>query len=76
MLTYMHRLKQGESCIVERIELSQPLEERLRDFGLVSGTKAACRYKSPDSCVTALEFRGTVLALRTRDLRGIRVKLS
>lgn len=69
----MDQLKPGDSCTIERIGVPAALERRLRDFGLVSGTKAACRYRSPDSSVTALEFRGTILALRTADLRSIQV---
>lgn len=73
MLTYLNRLVPGDTCMLEHIDVSAALESRLRNFGFVSGTKILCRYRSPDGNVTALELRGTVLALRTADLRHIRV---
>lgn len=55
------------------IEESADLQKRLRDFGLVPGTKVVCRYRSPGGFVTALEFRDTVIALRRCDLKKIQV---
>ncbi len=69
----LDRLKVGEWGTVADICIDQDLERRLQDFGLVRGTRICCRYCSPHKDVTALELRGTVLALRTRDLAGIRV---
>ncbi len=54
---------------------SDPFHRRLRDFGLVAGTSVCPRYRSPDGAVTALEFRGTLLALRTKDLHRLQVGL-
>ena len=64
----------GKSGIVTCVETDPMLEKRLRDFGMVPGTVVGCRYRSPGGSVTALEFRGTVVALRTRDTRKIRVR--
>lgn len=64
----------GYSAVVEKLCLPETLQRQLTSFGMVPGTALQIRYKSPDSSVTALEFRGTVLAMRTRDLKGIRVK--
>lgn len=58
---------------VVEIGTSADLAARLRDFGLVPGTKVCPRYCSPCRDVTAIELRGSVLALRTRDLKKIRV---
>lgn len=66
-------LMPGDTGVVVGIALGEALEGRLRSFGLVPGTRVQCRYRSPDGCLTALELRGTVIALRTRDLKGIRV---
>ena len=52
-----------------------PLVRRLHQFGLVPGTEVCCRYRTPGKSVTAIEFRGTVVALRTRDMSAIRVKV-
>ena len=67
-------LPQGIPAVVIRVGCKQELRSRLRDFGLVPGTEVVTRYRSPDRGVTALEFRGTVIALRTRDLKGVRVE--
>ena len=50
------------------------LKRRLKDFGLVPGTRVCCRYRTPGGSVTAVEFRGTTVALRTRDMQAIRVQ--
>ena len=70
----LDRLPCGIPAMVTEIGCSRQLRCRLSDFGLVPGTKVVIRYRSPDKGVTALEFRGTVIAVRTRDLRGVRVR--
>lgn len=72
----LHALGPGMRGIVTRIDTDAALKRRLRDFGLVPGTAVHCRYRCPWGDVTALELRGSVLALRTRDLRKIRVRCS
>ncbi len=71
----LDQLKPGMEATVTRINTSQDLRSKLERFGLVSGTRVACRYRNPWGDVTALAFRGSVLALRTRDLAKIRVEL-
>lgn len=63
----------GQQGIVSRIDTDPLLRQRLRAFGMIPGTRVSCRYRSPGGSVTALEFRGTVVALRTRDMKKIRV---
>ena len=70
----LDRLPQGIPAIVVHVGCKKELCCRLRDFGLVPGTEIITRYRRPDRGVTALEFRGTVIALRTRDLKGVRVE--
>ena len=74
MLECLDKLPIGIPSVVMRIRCPKELEKRLGDFGLVEGTVVTARYRSPDKGVTALEFRGTVLALRTRDLKGVYVR--
>lgn len=59
---------------VIQIDCKPELRDRLQDFGLIPGTVVTACYRSPDRGVTALEFRDTVIALRTRDLKGVRVR--
>jgi len=61
-------------AVVLRVGCSKELCYRLKDFGLVPGTEVVARYRSPGGGVTALEFRNTVIALRTRDIKGVRVE--
>ncbi len=75
METGLDVLKPGAKGVVIRVDAEPALKGRLRDFGLVPGTQVCCRYRCPWGHLTALEFRGSVLALRTRDLRKIRVML-
>ena len=73
MQTGLDTVQAGHSAVVEKLCLPETLRRRLISFGLVPGTALQVRYKSPDSSVTALEFRGTVLAMRSQDLNGIQV---
>ncbi len=70
----LDRLRSGQQGIVERMDTDPLLTLRLRSFGLIPGTQVRCRYRSPGGSVTALEFCGTVVALRTRDIKKIRVR--
>lgn len=60
------------ACVI-RIDTSVQLRQRLKDFGLVPGTRVRCKYTSPCGDLVAIELRGSVLALRKRDLHHIRV---
>ena len=70
----MDRLRLGQQGIVTCIETDDLLKRRLAAFGVVPGTRVACRYRTPGGSVTALEFRGVVLAMRTQDMRRICVR--
>lgn len=74
MQTTLDRLRLGMRAVVTGIDVSTELKCRLSDFGLVPGTRVCCRYRSPGGQVTALELRGTVIALRTGDMKKIRVQ--
>lgn len=67
-------LKPGKQGIVTAVCTDKKLKQQLRSFGLVPGTVIRCSYRNPWGDVTALHFRGSVLALRTKDLRRIRVR--
>ena len=70
----LDQVRLGLQAVVTHIEAEPLLKGRLRDFGCVPGTAVCCRYRSPGGFVTAMEVRGTMLALRTRDLKKIRVR--
>ena len=68
----LEQVRLGERVRVT--EVQGALKRPLMDFGCVPGTEVCCRYRSPGGFVTAVELRGTVLALRTADLKKIRVQ--
>lgn len=70
----LDRLRPGGEAVVIGMDVSEEYRRRLRDFGLVPGTKVRCGYRSPGGQVTALCVRGAMVALRTRDLQRIRVR--
>lgn len=74
METSLDCIRPGVRAVVTKVNTDTALKKRLQDFGLVPGTAVRCRYRSPWGDVTALELRGSVLAMRTRDLRKIRVR--
>lgn len=74
METGLDQLRPGRKAVVTKVDTEPALTRKLRDFGLVPGTTVCCKYRCPWGTVTALELRGSVLALRTRDLRKIRVQ--
>ena len=75
METGLHTLALSKPAVVTQINAGTFLQNRLRDYGLIPGTQVVCRYRSPGGQVTALAFRGTVIAMRTRDLQQIRVRM-
>lgn len=70
----MDHLRLGEKAQVVRLDTGDGLTRRLRDFGLVPGTVVYSRYRTPGGSVTAIELRGIVIALRTRELSKILVR--
>ena len=75
METGLDCLRPGAKAVVARVDTEPGLKQRLRDFGLVPGTVVHCRYRCPWGHLTALEVRGSVLAVRTHALRKVRVML-
>ena len=74
METGLDCLRPGAVGTVTAIHTDLFLTRKLKAFGLVPGTKVRCRYRSPWGDVTALELRGSVIALRTCDLKKLRVR--
>lgn len=69
------RLPAGIPATVAAVSTDKAFTRRLRDFGLIPGTTVKVCYRSPHGGVTALECRGAMMALRTKDLEGIQVRL-
>jgi Fe2+ transport system protein FeoA len=74
MQVSLDRLPIGIPATVVQMSCPEVLLRRLRDFGMIPGTAVMVRYRSPGGGVTALECRGALLAMRTRDLKGVGVQ--
>ncbi len=64
------RLSPGESAVVSSVEGSA-LAGRLKELGLVSGTRVRCLHRAPLGDPTAYGIRGAVIALRREDSRTV-----
>ncbi len=64
----LNQLPPGGKAVVTQIGTDPALEARLRDFGLIPGTVVLCRYRSSGKDLSALQLRGSVIAMRARDL--------
>ena len=75
MILPLDQVRIGMWACVIGIDVSSPLRQRLYAFGLVPGTRVRRRYASPAGDLSAIELRGSVLALRKQDLHCIRVRI-
>ena len=69
--TAMDALQEGEIGVVRRIGLEGTIARRLRELGLIVGTKVRCLQKSPAGNPVAYGIRGAVIALDTDKMRTI-----
>ena len=70
----MAALKVGESGYVTRLSAPPAMERRLKDLGLVRGTRVTCLYRSPAGDPAAYLIRGAVIALRGADAGLVQVE--
>ena len=69
----LYDLQPGQEAVVQALEVSGSLRRRLLDLGLVENTPVRCLGRSILGDPSAYLIRGTVIALRARDSRRIRV---
>ena len=65
----LNSLRVGQS--VSQIEAEPAMRRRLRDIGLIPGTRVTCTAVSPAGDPAAYLIRGAVIALRGRDAGGV-----
>ena len=70
----MSALQAGESGYVMELSAAPAMERRLRDLGLVRGTRVTCVVKSPAGDPCAYLIRGALIALRRADAEGVRLE--
>lgn len=67
-------MAEGETALLCHIEKGHPLCERLLDLGWTENTPVRCVRVSPLGDPVAYSVRGSVIALRRSDGRGIFVR--
>lgn len=63
----------GSKCRIASLELGDLLRRRILDLGLVPGTQVRCIRKSPAGNPIAYLVRGSIIALRTEDVKKIKI---
>ncbi len=69
----LNELKVGEEAVVTEMLTDN---RRLRDIGLIEGTKTKCILRSPLGDPAAYRIRGAVIAIRKEDGAQIGVKVT
>ncbi|MCH5185230.1 MAG: ferrous iron transport protein A [Oscillospiraceae bacterium] len=67
----LNMLPVGQSTNVKKVLSRGDIRRRLRDIGLIEGTKVSCLQISPPGDPTAYLIRGAVIALRCEDSSNI-----
>ncbi len=69
-------LPEGETGVIEEMDLGGVMRRRLQDLGMIKGTKVVPTKKSAGNGPTAYRVRETVYALRQVDACHIRVTVA
>lgn len=67
----LDRLRDGQTGIVERIELVGPTKRRLIEMGITPGTKISPVKRAPLGDPIEVSLRGYSLTLRAQDAKRI-----
>ncbi len=64
----------GETVRVQHLLAQGAIRRRLRDLGVIEGTKIQSLHRGPWGDPTAYEIRGSVIALREKDAANVIVE--
>ena len=67
-------LHPGQQGWISDIHAEEDIGQRLRDMGLVEGSRIECAYRSPFGDPTAYFVKGTLIAIRNRDAENIDIE--
>lgn len=67
----LNELRVGGCGRVLGFDAGCAMRRRLLDLGFTEGARAECLFDSPQGDPRAYRVRGTVIALRNRDARGV-----
>ena len=70
----LDRLTPGELAVVDRLDVVGDMRRRFLDLGLIENTVVECIGRSPGGDPTAYLIRGAVIAIRSKDCQGIRIR--
>ena len=71
----LSRLPVGATGVVKGCSLTGAMRRRLRDIGLIEGTRVQCLQCAPSGDPAAYLIRGAVIALRLKDAGGVTVSM-
>ena len=71
--TSLDRLPPDRRAVVQEVFAQGAQRRRLQELGFVTGAQVECVGTSPLGDPRAYQLRGTVIALRRRDARPVRV---
>ncbi|MBP9733524.1 MAG: ferrous iron transport protein A [Candidatus Omnitrophica bacterium] len=69
----LSQLRPGESGVVDGFESEDPTTDRLREMGLVRGTRVEVRRLAPMGDPIELTVRGYRLSIRISDASRVRI---
>ena len=72
----LNNLQPGETAYVESLQTTGSMRRRLMDIGLIPDTRVECLGRSPGGDPSAFLVRGAVIAIRSEDCAGIRIRIS
>ena len=67
----LSEMNQGDIAVVGELTSNGAIRRRLRDIGLIPGTKVECLQKSPLGDPVAYLIRGAIIALRHEDASNV-----
>lgn len=67
-------MQEGAAAVVSALLAEGGIRRRLRDIGLIEGTKVRCLNRGPSGDPVAYLIRGAVIALRREDSSKIIVQ--
>ncbi|HOP41116.1 MAG TPA: FeoA domain-containing protein [Syntrophales bacterium] len=71
----MRKMKENQSGVISAIKIGGELGQRIRDMGLVAGTKVTVLGRAPLYDPVALRVRGFTLTLRNNEADHVEVEV-
>lgn len=70
----LYDMKNGECAVIENINISGDIRQRLFDLGFIKDSRVLCVGHCPCGDPAAYLIRGAVIALRSEESRNITVR--